>query len=54
MEPTQHPTDQPSPTQPRPNPIVDAPATVRACAEDFGSGASVRASSAKRDARARG
>ena len=51
-EGTQPLTTQPSPTKPRPNPIIDAPATVQACAGDFGSGASVRADSVKRDARA--
>ncbi|MDQ0943291.1 hypothetical protein [Streptomyces sp. V1I1] len=52
-EVTDQPPEQPSPAQPRPNPIVDAPATVEACAEDFASGASVRAQMFKQQARQR-
>lgn len=52
-ESTQRLPQEPTPGKPQPNPIVDAPATVQACAGDFGSGASVRADSAKRDAHAR-
>ena len=40
------PTYEPEPTPdrtPRPNPIVDAPATPAACAEDYAAAARVRA-----------
>lgn len=47
MEPTEQPADQPTPVKPQPNTIVDTPATVEACAQDFSSGASVRAQMAK-------
>jgi len=52
-EPTHPLPGQPTPAKPQPNRIADAPATVQACAGDFGSGASVRADSVKRDAHAR-
>ena len=38
---------------PRPNPIVDAPATVADCASDYDAGGDVRATAAKQDARRR-
>jgi len=44
---TQQPPEQPTPAKPQPNRIADAPATVETCAEDFSSGASVRATMAK-------
>lgn len=47
MQPTEQSPEQPTPARPQPNRIVDAPATVQACAEDFSSGASVRAQMAK-------
>lgn len=38
---------------PRPNRIVDAPATLMGCALDYNAGADVRATVAKQEARAR-
>lgn len=52
MERTEQTPDQPSPTQPRPHPFADQPATVQACAADYNSSAPTRAESVKRDARA--
>jgi len=50
------PTYEPAPTPdrtPRPNPIVDAPATVAACARDHEAATDVRAQLAKQEARKR-
>jgi len=38
---------------PRPNTIVDAPATVADCASDYDAGGDVRATAAKQEARKR-
>lgn len=48
--PTYEPAPEPDLT-PRPNPIVDAPATAAACAEDYAAGARVRAEMDKQQRR---
>ncbi|MEV3857749.1 hypothetical protein AB0J38_25915 [Streptomyces sp. NPDC050095] len=42
------------PEQPRPNPIVDEPATVQACQQDYAAATLARHDSEQRDANARG
>ncbi|MFJ2249423.1 hypothetical protein [Streptomyces sp. NPDC087862] len=51
MSADQRPEDETPDREPRPNRIVDAPATVATCAEDYRNGADVRATAAKQYAR---
>ncbi|MFB6875690.1 hypothetical protein [Streptomyces sp. NPDC056323] len=51
MSADQRPEDETPDRKPRPNRIVNEPATVAACAEDYRAGAAVRATAARQHAR---
>ncbi|MFJ8345072.1 hypothetical protein ACIQ9J_01585 [Streptomyces sp. NPDC094153] len=53
MDRNDQPPQPPSPQRPQPNRILNEPATVQACQQDYAAGADVRQTMAQQEARQR-